>query len=242
MKVLSEKITVVSFDVWDTILNLKPFHAKIAEKIASYTLREYQRVYSELEENYRILKDYRRRKMLRFDDLINHCLDISSKNLGISVEAIKESVTKAVLEVDSKSLVIEGVENILSELIRSGKRLVTTGNLIFWPGSYNRILLERTGLTKYFSLQIYADEVKVSKPNREIFLIICRELNVLPENIVHVGDNRVEDFEGALSAGMNAVWINPSLDNSLTEEGNGIVIKSIKYFVEALNKIEARKI
>ncbi len=238
---MPKKIDVVSFDVWDTILDLKPFHVKIAEKIASYTSREYKRVYLELEENYRILKDYRRRRMLKFDDLINHCLEISSKNLGISVEVIKKCVTKAVLEVDSRLLVIEGVHNIFSELIRSGRRLVTVGNLIFWPGSYNRILLERTGLTEYFSLQVYADEVKVSKPDREIFLKVCGELNVLPENVLHVGDNRVEDFEGALSAGMNAAWINPKMNSHIFEEDKGVAIKSIKYLIKALNKIELRE-
>lgn len=237
---LSKNIAVISFDVWDTLLNLKPFHAKIAEKISLYTSREFDNVYRELEENYRILKDYRRRNMLRFDDIVNHCLEISSKNLGISVEVIKKAVTKSVLEVDIKSLVIDGVKNILADLVNSGKRLVTTGNLIFWPGSYNRILLERAGLTDYFTLQIYADEVKVSKPNKDIFLIICRELNVFPENVLHIGDNKVEDFEGALSAGMNAIWINPSLNTSISEEGDGIAIKSIRYLMEALNKIESK--
>lgn len=238
---MPKKIDVVSFDVWDTILDLKPFHLKIAEKIASYTSREYERVYLELEENYRILKDYRRRRMLRFDDLINHCLEISSKILDISVEVIKKCVTKAVLEVDSRLLAIEDVHNILSELIRSGRRLVTVGNLIFWPGSYNRILLEKTGLTEYFSLQVYADEVKVSKPDKEIFLKVCDGLHVLPENVLHVGDNRIEDFDGALSAGMNAVWINPKMNSNISEEGEGVAIKSIKYLIGALNKIESRE-
>ncbi|MCX8188303.1 MAG: HAD family hydrolase [Nitrososphaeria archaeon] len=237
---MSQKILVVSFDVWDTILDLKPFHAKIAEKMASYTSRDYQRIYLELEENYRILKDYRRRRLLRFDDLINHCLELSSKNLGINGEVIKKCVTKAVLEVDSRLLVIDDAKNIFSELIRSGRRLVTVGNLIFWPGSYNRILLERAGLTEYFSLQIYADEAKVSKPDKDIFLKVCNELNVLPENVLHVGDNRIEDFEGALSAGMNAVWINPWMNSHVSEEGKGIAIKSIKYLIEALNMIESR--
>ncbi|MGB9727031.1 MAG: HAD family hydrolase [Nitrososphaeria archaeon] len=237
---VSKNIVVISFDVWDTLLNLKPFHTMIAEKISFYTSREFDKVYRELEENYRILKDYRRRNMLRFDDIVNHCLEISSKNLGIGVEVIRKAVTKSVLEVDIKSLVIEGVENILADLVNFGKRLVTTGNLIFWPGSYNRILLERAGLTDYFTLQIYADEVKVSKPNKNIFLTICRGLNVFPENVVHVGDNRVEDFEGALSAGMNAIWINPLMCEPLSEEGEGVAIKSIKYLMAALNKIESK--
>jgi putative hydrolase of the HAD superfamily len=236
----SKNIAVISFDVWDTLLDLKPFHTKIAEKISLYTSREYDKVYHELEENYRILKDYRRRNMLRFDDIVNHCLEISSKNLGISVEVIRKAVTKSVLEVDIKGLVIDGVEKILANLVNSGKKLVTTGNLIFWPGSYNRILLERAGLADYFTLQIYADEVKVSKPNKNIFLIICKQLNVLPENVVHVGDNKVEDFDGALSAGMNAIWINPSMSETLSEEGEGIAIRSIKYLMEALNKIESK--
>ncbi|MEM4736372.1 MAG: HAD family hydrolase [Nitrososphaeria archaeon] len=238
---MSKKIAIVSFDVWDTILDLNPFHAKIAEKIALYTSKDYQKVYIELEENYRILKDYRRKKMLRFDDIINHCLEISSKNLGISVEVIKKCVTKAVLEVDSKVLVKEDVKDIFSELICSGRRLVTVGNLIFWPGAYNRILLERAGLTEYFSLQIYADEVKVSKPDKEIFLKVCNEFNVLPKDVLHVGDNRIEDFEGALKAGMNAVWVNPNMNVNISEEGDGLAIKSIKYLIEALNKIELRK-
>ena len=54
---------------------------------------------------------------------------------------------------------------------------------------------------------IVSGDVGVEKPDREIFEIACERLGIAPAEAVYVGDNRKNDVDGALGAGMRAVWL-----------------------------------
>ena len=220
-------IAVVSFDVWDTLLRLKPFYFSIANEIGLENNISPARVYEDMLKNYAVLKEYRSKGMLRYDDIVNHCLELSSDNLDIDIELLKRSITRAILNVEPNEILVKEALQVLSELKFQGKKIVTLGNLIFWPGYYNRILLERTGLTKYFDHQLYADEIKFSKPSKEIFSWLYRMLNLEPQRIVHIGDNKIEDYEGALNSGFYGIWVNPSYDNSVEIKNKSAIVNSI---------------
>ena len=50
--------------------------------------------------------------------------------------------------------------------------------------------------------------VNESKPGRKIFDEAARLAGVMPEEICHIGDHPVNDVEGALNAGFQAMWMN----------------------------------
>ena len=231
-------IHAISFDVWDTLLRLKPFHFRIAQEIATLNHTNQVKIYEDMLKNYQLLKEYRRKGILRFDDIVHHCLELSSQNLGISIELLKEGVTKAVLNIEPKDLLIKESPQILDELYLQGKQIVTLGNLIFWPGFYNRILLERLGLTKYFRYQLYADEIKYSKPSKEIFSRLCQTLNLEPPQIVHVGDNKIEDYEGALNIGLYGIWVNPLFNKDIDVKDKGAIVNSIVQIPKVIRLFE----
>jgi putative hydrolase of the HAD superfamily len=52
-------------------------------------------------------------------------------------------------------------------------------------------------------------DYSVRKPNPLLFETAAAKLGVAPENIWFVGDQLDLDIEGAKSAGMKAVWLNP---------------------------------
>ncbi len=56
---------------------------------------------------------------------------------------------------------------------------------------------------------VYSSEVGVEKPDRRIFQQRARPAGGGggPEAVLHVGDGRLEDVEGALAAGMYAVQV-----------------------------------
>lgn len=231
-------IYAVSFDVWDTLLRLKPFLIKIAQEIATQNKMNPQRIYKDMVKNYQLLKEYRRKGMLRNDDIVNNCLELSSQNLGISIELLKEGVTKAVVNIETKDLLVNEAPQILDNLYLHVTQIVTLGNLIFWPGSYNRILLERSGLTRYFKYQLYADEIKYSKPNKEIFSRLCKTLHFEPYQIVHIGDNKIEDFEGALNFGLYGIWVNHSFNKDSVVKDKSAVVNSIKQIPSVIELFE----
>ena len=64
------------------------------------------------------------------------------------------------------------------------------------------------GLDHLFAFAINAVDVGAAKPEPAMFKAACRYLGVLPQQIVHVGDNPEHDISGAMRAGMRAVWVN----------------------------------
>lgn len=95
------------------------------------------------------------------------------------------------------------VPRVLADLREQGLRLGVISN---WdprlPG-----LLERLGLARYFDAVTYSAAAGVEKPDRRIFLQALRYLGVSPGAALHVGDSRLEDVEGAIAAGLRALYL-----------------------------------
>ncbi len=68
--------------------------------------------------------------------------------------------------------------------------------------------VNRVGLGKYFKAAITAREFGVGKPDPRIFHAAAGALDVLPDAVLHVGDDATLDVLGAVNAGMQAAWVN----------------------------------
>ncbi len=67
-----------------------------------------------------------------------------------------------------------------------------------------RPLLHKLDLAKYFEAIVVSCEVGFPKPSPVIFEYAARGLGLAPEFILHVGDSREHDAEGAAAAGFQA--------------------------------------
>ena len=82
-------------------------------------------------------------------------------------------------------------------------------------GASLRTLLERGGFLPYLRVLAFSDEVRVSKPEPEMFQAAVTGLGVPPEELLHIGDLEYTDVAGArafgaqaaLFAGENAVYL-----------------------------------
>ena len=98
----------------------------------------------------------------------------------------------------------DDAEEVLDELKTKYKlAIVSNGNSM-----QQRKKIKLTGLDKYFKDIFISEEVGYAKPQKEIFLIACKAINVKPENAVMIGDKYKVDIEGSINAGLNAIWIN----------------------------------
>jgi putative hydrolase of the HAD superfamily len=70
-----------------------------------------------------------------------------------------------------------------------------------------RPLLDAVGLAESFDVTVVSTEVGAHKPDREIFDAASRALQLPGGAILHVGDSRREDLEGAIAAGFHAFRI-----------------------------------
>lgn len=95
------------------------------------------------------------------------------------------------------------VRPALAELRRRGLRLAVVSN---WderlPG-----LLERLALADAFDAIVHSTAIGFEKPHPAIFAAALAELELEPEEAVHVGDSRRDDVEGAVGAGLAALWL-----------------------------------
>lgn len=68
--------------------------------------------------------------------------------------------------------------------------------------------MHRVGIGHYFKASINAKDFGVPKPDVRIFHAAAQAAQVQPHEVLHVGDDATADAQGALAAGMQAVWLN----------------------------------
>jgi putative hydrolase of the HAD superfamily len=120
----------------------------------------------------------------------------------------------------------EDVEETLDMLKKRGLKigLITNG-----LESDVKEVLPRVGLADFFDVEVTSDLVGKIKPHREIFLHALEELEVKPQEAMHVGDMVDRDYEGARRCGLKALLIDR--DNSVRGEG----VEKIQSLTEILN-------
>jgi putative hydrolase of the HAD superfamily len=99
------------------------------------------------------------------------------------------------------------------EKIKNNKTLSILSNTAFIKASTLRKLLVKLDVEKYFDFQIYSDEVGLSKPNSTIFNLMMQQIStlhkdILPNEVLHIGDNAIADIEGAAALGIHTFQIN----------------------------------
>ena len=68
--------------------------------------------------------------------------------------------------------------------------------------------LERIGIADRFTVFVSARNEGHAKPDAPIFHSTCRQLDVEPQHVLHIGDDPHLDIVGAARAGMPTCWIN----------------------------------
>ncbi len=101
--------------------------------------------------------------------------------------------------------------NIVNTLIKFQEDSVSLSilsNTGFIKGNTIRKFLRKYDLENLFSFQIYSDECKFSKPNSKIFQLVNDNVIKMDiqskSDVLHVGDNLIADYEGALEFGFKS--------------------------------------
>jgi putative hydrolase of the HAD superfamily len=93
-------------------------------------------------------------------------------------------------------------EMVLAELRRRGRRLALASN-------YDERLRSLSMLFPEVDEVVISAEVGWRKPAPEFFGVLCDRLQLPAHAVAFVGDDRVNDFEGARRAGLHAVLFDP---------------------------------
>ena len=68
-------------------------------------------------------------------------------------------------------------------------------------------ILAKMDLEKMFEIRVGMDTFKHMKPDEEIFLMTLQKLNVLPDEVIFVGDSLENDYESTKKLGMKSILI-----------------------------------
>jgi len=101
---------------------------------------------------------------------------------------------------------VPGMRELVEELHGRGVAMAVISN------SEGRLapLLEELGWARWFVAIADSGALGFAKPDPEIFAWTTERLGVPASATLHVGDSRESDVEGALAAGMRAVWFGPA--------------------------------
>ncbi len=132
------------------------------------------------------------------------------QSLGLSIE-IADSLSDKADELcfgpnSSYFRIFPDVIDGLEQLKMQGIRVAVISN---WDTSLHRVL-QCCGLAEKFELVLASLEEGVEKPDPGLFRIALGAMAVRPDEVLHVGDNPVDDLQGAWAAGMSALLIDRS--------------------------------
>ncbi len=228
---------LVSFDVWNTLLDINVMLDVMAVELSKLMGACIVDVVEGMMLTRERIKGMRAKEAGNPENALEESQELLAGILGIDVELVKRAAARAVLKVD-EGIVLPGAKEALEGVKRKGLKVTVTGNVMFWPGSYTRLLLERFGLMDYIDRTFFADEVLAYKPMPEMFRKPLEAFGIEPGEAIHIGDTYAEDFEGALRAGLWAVWINPEAEEIRRIHGRGFEVPSVEGILEVLEEIE----
>lgn len=110
------------------------------------------------------------------------------------------------------------ISQLLHRIQSESKTISILSNTAFIKGSTLRSLLEHYELGQFFSFQLYSDELGYAKPHPVAFeqMLIhtqaIQQRHISPEQIIHIGDNKTADYDGAVKSGIQALLIQNKSD------------------------------
>ncbi|BAA29325.1 235aa long hypothetical protein [Pyrococcus horikoshii OT3] len=232
------EVKLVTFDVWNTLLDLNIMLDEFSHQLAKISGLHIKDVANAVIEVRNEIKKMRAQASEDPRKVLTGSQEALAGKLKVDVELVKRATARAILNVD-ESLVLEGTKEALQFVKERGLKTAVIGNVMFWPGSYTRLLLERFGLMEFIDKTFFADEVLSYKPRKEMFEKVLNSFEVKPEESLHIGDTYAEDYQGARKVGMWAVWINQEGDKVRKLEERGFEIPSIanlKDVIELISK------
>ncbi|AMD30137.1 hypothetical protein SE86_00320 [Acidilobus sp. 7A] len=198
-------IRAVTFDVWDTLLNLKVARESMISAVARETGRPEAEVREAVSEADRAVRKERRLRGLGGSEAVRASVSILASRLGYGGDLL-DVIDGAVASLRPEEVAFSDAVDAVREVRGLGLRVGVLGNTLFWTSSATKALL-RASFGDAFEFTGFADEIGASKPSPEAFKAAARGLGVDVEEMAHVGDRASEDFGGALAAGLRAVLV-----------------------------------
>ncbi len=215
------KITAVTFDLWDTLIQELPGGSDKVSKVRigeiAHALEDSGRPHciEEIEEAYRKTGTFLELTWAKARDMpvrdhvlfLLSCVEcrLPSKLTADQFEEILRIYSDSIL--GHPPALLPKAKETIQKVHEEGYRIGLISNTGKTPGATLRKLMEGWRILQYFEATTFSNEIMVRKPAEAAFRVTLEQLKVLPKATVHIGDNGEHDIAGAKRLGMHAIHV-----------------------------------
>jgi putative hydrolase of the HAD superfamily len=209
----SHLIEIVSFDIWNTILrhNLKfteqrkqLIFQKLRCEVKNIDFEFFLECFTTTQKEIEHLSEQTGRHLGQDVRLLALAKKLDVGNLDIKILHSIEDGQKKLLEQFPPLLLDATIPKLFREIHKSGRKVAVISNTGLLGSDHVRLALKNQGLTPHIDRFIFSEEIGYAKPNPLMFLPLT-DLVTSKEAILHIGDNKFADFEGAQRVGFSAM-------------------------------------
>lgn len=205
-------IKAISFDLDDTLYSNAPIMRATEEKMVEYfsvALASFSTTIDQPRSfTYRYWFTFRQQALKNNPELIHDvaALRLVSYTLGMEALGITPIVAK---DLAQKALAYFTRERSAFELPEKTHEFLQqlSENIPLIAITNGNVDVEAIGIKKYFSAVYHAADGLKQKPNSQMFDLACKNINISPKALLHVGDCGRADIAGAMRAGCQAAWL-----------------------------------
>ena len=228
------KYEVLLFDADETLFDFKKsekqaFENSIKEFNIDYDESYHFKTYEEINKNIWLefeqgLITQEKLKVERFKRLSKE-IHVPFDELEFSKAYIRHLSNASFLYNDSIELIKKLSNNYKLAIITNGLKDVQSKRI------------GQSVIAKYFDTIVISEEVKVSKPNPEIFEIALNSLDYTDRSkVLMIGDSLTSDIKGGVNFGIDTCWINFNNYKNLTSIKPTYEISNLLNLFEILNR------
>jgi len=189
-----DKAEVISFDIFDTLL-VRPY-------IQPNDLFDHL---GKMEN----IPNFRKMREFAFEEAIRKYK--TPENEEVTFEQIYEFIPEQYKYIKDKELELEyqvlqentEMKEVYNFALKRNKRIIIVSDM-FLPKNFIESVLNKNGYKNYNKLYL-SSEYKKLKFTGNLFRTVLNELQIKPNKVLHIGDNKYSDYKTPVKMGMNAL-------------------------------------
>lgn len=205
-----ESFSVVSFDIFDTLLKRDVQHPT---DVFRFVEQKFDSLYTDRKSEF-CMKRCKAEKKAREEsrhaeitlDEIYEVIDYSEQD--------KMILKRIELEMEASLLHRNAAITFLFHKCINAKKKVYIVSDMYLPQDFLEAVLKREGISGYKKM-LLSCVYRKTKKSGEIFKILCEETKISPERIIHIGDSRYADYIGPRKVGIKSIYIKRQMSNTL---------------------------
>ena len=206
-------IKVITFDLDDTLWDVRPALIKAEQAQNDWLLTHFPKIAPELEPD---TAKARKRQLIKDQPELIHNISLFRQTFlkqllldaGLNADDAGKAAAEAFAEFIARRHHVALFEHAESVLTTLGQDYMlgalTNGNAD----------VGKTPLGHFFAFALKAEEVGAAKPEAALFEAAMSRAGVGPEGLLHVGDSHEHDIVGAHRVGAASVWLSPDRADS----------------------------